>query len=146
MARISSLNCLSCRNPYQTPHSLNPPPFSLKTPFFSLKRASSDPLPKIGSEPLLKNLTKSMRDAKRLPHRAESWARNGLTPEYCGKKAPRAMRAMRGKTLETVPFQPYFGCTESFLKVLSNEYCQATRTMRVKRGVTVPLQPYFGFH
>ena len=32
------------------------------------------------------------------------------------------MRAMRGKTLETVPFQPYFGCTKSFLKVLpSNE-------------------------
>ena len=30
----------------------------------------------------------------------------GLTPElYCGKKAPRAMRAMRGKTLETVPFK-----------------------------------------
>ena len=41
-----SLNCLSCRNPYQTPHSLIPPPFSLKTPFFSLKSASSDPLPK----------------------------------------------------------------------------------------------------
>ena len=31
------------------------------------------------------------------------------------EKAPRAMRAMRGKTLETVPFQPYFGCTKSFL-------------------------------
>ena len=45
---------------------------------------------------------------------------SGLTPEYCGKKAPRAMRAMRGKALETVPFQPYFGCTKSFLKVLSN--------------------------
>ena len=62
------------------------------------------------------------------------------------KKAPRAMRAMRGKILETAPFQPYFGCTESFLKVLSNEYCQATRAMRANRVVTVALQPYFGFH
>ena len=41
-------------------------------------------------------------------------------PGVLWKKAPRAMRAMRGKTLETVPFQPYFGCTKSFLKVLSN--------------------------
>ena len=32
-------------------------------------------------------------------------------PGVLWKKAPRAMRAMRGKTLETVPFQPYFGCT-----------------------------------
>ena len=37
MARTSSLNCLSCRNPYQTPHSLNClPPFSLKKTLFSL--------------------------------------------------------------------------------------------------------------
>ena len=50
------------------------------------------------------------------------------------------------KTLETVPFQPCFGCTETFLKVLSNQYCQATRAMRAKQVVTVPLQPYFGFH
>ena len=56
----------------------------------------------------------------------------------------RAMRAMRGKTLETVPFQPYCGCTKSFLKVLSNYYCQATRAMRANRVVTAPLQPYFG--
>ena len=41
-------------------------------------------------------------------------------PGVLWNKAPRAMRAMRGKTLETVPFQPYFGCTKSFLKVLSN--------------------------
>ena len=41
-------------------------------------------------------------------------------PGVLWKKAPRAMRAMRGKTLETVPFQPYFGCTKSFLKALSN--------------------------
>ena len=72
-------------------------------------------------------------------------------PGVLWKKAPRAMRAMRGNTLETVPFQPYlfqpyFGCTESFLKVLSNQHCQATRAMRAKRVVTVPLQPYFGFH
>ena len=44
MAQTSSLNCLSCRNPYQAPHSLNClPPF--QTPFFSLKSASSHPLP-----------------------------------------------------------------------------------------------------
>ena len=47
IAQTSSLNCLSCRNPYQTPDSLNClPPFSPKTPFFSLKSASSHPLPK----------------------------------------------------------------------------------------------------
>ena len=35
MARTSSLNCLSYRNPYQTPHSLNCLPlFVLKNPFF----------------------------------------------------------------------------------------------------------------
>ena len=46
IARTSSLNCLSCRNPYQTPHSLNClPPFHWK-PFFSLKSASSHLLPK----------------------------------------------------------------------------------------------------
>ena len=44
------LNCLSCRHPYQTPHSLNClPPFNEK-PFFSLKSASPHPLTKIGSE------------------------------------------------------------------------------------------------
>ena len=45
---------------------------------------------------------------------------NWADPGVLWKKAPRAMRAMRGKTFETVPFQPYFGCTKSFLKVLSN--------------------------
>ena len=51
MARTSSLNCLSCRNPYQAPDSLNClPPFHWK-PLFSLKSASSHPLqPKIGSD------------------------------------------------------------------------------------------------
>ena len=53
---------------------------------------------------------------------------------------------MRGKILETVPFQLYFVCTESFLKVLSDKYFQATRAMRAKQAVTVPLQLYFGFH
>ena len=38
MARTSSLNCLSCRNPYQTPHSLNRlPPFHWKPLFFTEK-------------------------------------------------------------------------------------------------------------
>ena len=38
-----------------------------------------------------------------------SWRGNllfGRSPEYCEKKAPKAMRAMRGHTLEAVPFQP----------------------------------------
>ena len=43
---------------------------------------------------------------------------NWADPGVLWKKAPRAMIAMRGKALETVPFQPYFGCTKSFLKVL----------------------------
>ena len=41
IARTSSLNCLSCRNPYQTPHSLNRSPLFTEKPFFSLKSASS---------------------------------------------------------------------------------------------------------
>ena len=68
--------------------------------------------------------------------------RKWATPRVLWKKATRAIRAMRGKALETVPFQPYFGCTESFLRVLSDKYCQATKAMRAKQAVTVPLQPY----
>ena len=46
MARTSSLNCLSCRDPYQTPDSLNClPPFHWKSLFFT-ENASSHPLPK----------------------------------------------------------------------------------------------------
>ena len=45
MAPTSSLNCLSCRNTYQTPHSLNASPFSLENAFCSLKSASLHPLP-----------------------------------------------------------------------------------------------------
>ena len=48
MARTSSLNCLSCRNDHQAPHSLNclPPFHRKKYLFFSLKSASSHSLPK----------------------------------------------------------------------------------------------------
>ena len=60
-------------------------------------------------------------------------------PGVLWKKTPRAMRAMRGNDLETIPFQPYVGCTESFLEVLSNRRFQARRSMRAK-------EPYFGFH
>ena len=46
MARTSLLNCLSCRNPYQTPvHWIASPHFTEKL-FFSLKSASPHPLPK----------------------------------------------------------------------------------------------------
>ena len=59
---------------------------------------------------------------------------HGLTPEYCGKRPPRAMRAMRGKTLETVPFQPWFGCTKSFLKVLSKLVLPSNESYESKAG------------
>ena len=50
MARTSSLNCLSCRKPYQTlVHWIASSLFTEK-PFFSLTGASSYPLPKIGSD------------------------------------------------------------------------------------------------
>ena len=39
----SSLNCLSCRNPYQTPHSFVVSPLFTENPFFSLKCASTHP-------------------------------------------------------------------------------------------------------
>ena len=44
MARTSSLNRLSCRNPYQTPNSLNClPPFHWKTLFFTEKHFVESP-------------------------------------------------------------------------------------------------------
>ena len=46
MARTSSLNYLSCRNLFQTPHSLDRPPLFTKNAFFSLKSALSHPLPR----------------------------------------------------------------------------------------------------
>ena len=50
MARTSSLNGrLSCRNPYQTTHSLNPAPLLIENHFFSLKSALRRiPCPKLG--------------------------------------------------------------------------------------------------
>ena len=72
----------------------------------------------------------------------------GANPGVLWKKAPRAIRAMRGKTLQPYllrAFQPYSGCTKSFPKVLSAKCFQARKAMRAKRAVTVPLQPYFGF-
>ena len=50
MARTSSLNCLSCRNLYQTPHSLNPSPLFTENPFFHWKVLRRIPCPKIGSD------------------------------------------------------------------------------------------------
>ena len=72
----------------------------------------------------------------------QTWA----SPGKLWRKATRAMRAMRGNALYTVPFQPYLGYTESFLKVLSDKYFQARRATRPKQPVTVPFQPYFGLH
>ena len=44
IARTSSLNCLSCRNPYQAPNSLNClPPFHWKALFFTEKRFVASP-------------------------------------------------------------------------------------------------------
>ena len=77
MARTSSLNCLSCRNPYQTPDSLNClPPFHWKA-LFSLKSASSHPHPK--------NRLWSWRPSARYPpYRAipfrDSIAEGGIAP------------------------------------------------------------------
>ena len=46
--RTSSLNCLYCRSPYQTPHSLNfLPPFQLQTPFFTKKCFVASPSQKL---------------------------------------------------------------------------------------------------
>ena len=53
MARTSSLNCLSCRNPYQMPDSLSClPPFHWKTLFFTEKCFVASPS-KIGSDLIL---------------------------------------------------------------------------------------------
>ena len=73
----------------------------LKEPFFK--------------RPLFPNPSKVQQNDDHIIKVCSCWADPGIQ----WKKAPRAMRAMRGKTLETVPFQPYFGCTKSFLKVLS---------------------------
>ena len=63
------------------------------------------------------------------------------------KKATRAMRAMRGNTLETVPSQPCFGCAESFLKTLSTDSFASSKSYESKAACNrSPLQMYFGFH
>ena len=53
---------------------------------------------------------------------ARCFPKGWADPEVLWKKAPRAMRAMRGKALETVPFQPYFG----FAQKASSKYCQTS--------------------
>ena len=49
MARPSSLNWLSCRDPSQTPHSLNATPLCTENPFFHWKVLRRIPFPKTGS-------------------------------------------------------------------------------------------------
>ena len=49
LAWTSSLSYLSCRNPYQTPHSQNVSPLCTETPFFHWKVLRRIPFPKIGS-------------------------------------------------------------------------------------------------
>ena len=49
-------------------------------------------------------------------------------------------KAMRGKTVENVPFRPYSGCTENFLKALSKQRFHAMRAMRAKQCATVLLE------
>ena len=44
---------------------------------------------------------------------------------------------------EIVPFQPYFGCIEHFLKELSSQCFQATRPMRAEQVGTVTTIPYW---
>ena len=138
IARTSSLNCLSCRNPYQTPHSLNPSPLFTENPFLFTEKcfvgspAQNSALMKFrGSRALC--FSQKKRDVHKIstrnsgagngcanfmgawhfwffllenPHAHKSrvevpilvlWAWGffrfsafGLTPEYCGKKAPRA--------------------------------------------------------
>ena len=62
MARTSSLNCLSCRNPYQTLHPLNcHPPFHWN-PFFHWKVLRRIPFPKTGSEKVWKSVRKCRND------------------------------------------------------------------------------------
>ena len=63
MARTSSLNCLSCRNPYQTPNSLNClPPFHWKTLFFPEKCFVASPSPKSALIWVLSTDSKSSAD------------------------------------------------------------------------------------
>ena len=55
MARTSSLNCFSCRNPYQTPHSPSCLPLythTHKKTFLFTEKCCRMPFPKIGSKKL----------------------------------------------------------------------------------------------
>ena len=93
MARTSSPNFLSCRNPYQTPHSPNPSPFSLETPFLSMKSALSDPLPKnrllslygMGKRPKAGNGKKQTKTKTK----RGKWQKNGLKMEKKWRKLPQ---------------------------------------------------------
>ena len=44
---------------------------------------------------------------------------------------------MRGNGPETAPFQPYFGCSRYFLKVVSSQRLQATRPVRAEQIVNL---------
>ena len=117
--------------PLKTPPSFSPAKEARRSRLLPSFAGSSPPMsPKNSPTSLWKSLVLT----------SVGWPRSTV------EKGPQSNESYERKTLETVPFQPYFECTKSFLKVLSNEYCQATRAMRAKRVVTVPLQPYFEFH
>ena len=72
-----------------------------------------------GSHPSCKKSDALLRELRR-----KYFLRGGIVLSYCVLPPVHIGQDLVysgiTKTLETVPFQPYFGCTESFLKVLSN--------------------------
>ena len=108
MARTSSLNCLSCRNPYQTLDSLNClPPFHWKTLFFTEKCFVASPSQKLA-------LTQKRRK--------RDFARHFY---FSHRPSPLINSTLRSNTLHGVDFGSILG---QFLVRFGQKWLKATET------------------
>ena len=67
-------------------------------------------------------------------------------PGVLWKKALRAMRAVRGNALETLPFQPYLGAQKKFPQSTVKLVLPSNESYESKRGCNHTPAPDFGFH
>ena len=94
MARTSSLNCLSCRNPFQTPHSLNRlPPFHWKI-FFYWKVLRRIPFPPKSAQ---MHVCESIDDSRGTTKPTNIKYFSGLSREWVGANFVYVLPFPRGK-------------------------------------------------
>ena len=112
MARTSSLNCLFCRNPDQTPDSLNClPPIHWK-PLFSLKSASLKSLPNPSPTPL------QMAFFDLVPKKHQTCRCNGHEVPEAAKAATAKMISSQNTCLGAVRFS-----TIGYRPEIQTEFC-----------------------